>query len=274
MQQIKGLFQSQPDDSPFTTPATEAEADSIPNPEGEPMGPQPIYLPLKSENSLVLVLGLLGIGLLISILANFLLLLNNRSLAQRDSIYVQQRDGTTRPAAEFDITHREAAVIKNTAVRWMQLTFEWDNQIPGSNAEDPGYSIAGTTQTIPTEVYLASYLMDKGFRQEFLRLMGTEKISPGVLQGRVKSSVIFFEVSVPRLVGVWLCDVDIVATLVERDRNQEVAEIPMNRTLTLKAIPPIEPVFDDLEPLAWRRQMYDLLANGLVIVKVEPLEVD
>jgi hypothetical protein len=62
MQQIKGLFQSQPDDSPFTTPATEAEADSIPNPEGEPMGPQPIYLPLKSENSLVLVLGLLGIG--------------------------------------------------------------------------------------------------------------------------------------------------------------------------------------------------------------------
>jgi hypothetical protein len=75
-------------------------------------------------------------------------------------------------------------------------------------------------------------------------------------------------------VGEGLWEVDIVATRVERDRNQEVAEIPMNRTLTLKAIPPVEPVFDDLEPLAWRRQMYDLLANGLVIVKVEPLEVD
>jgi hypothetical protein len=51
----------------------------------------------------------------------------------------------------------------------------------------------------------------------------TEKISPGVLQGRIKSSVRFFAVSDPRQVGEGLWEVDIVATRIERDRNQEVA---------------------------------------------------
>jgi hypothetical protein len=55
-------------------------------------------------------------------------------------------------AAAFDVTHREAEVIKNNAVRWIQLTFEWGNQIPGSNAENQGYTFEGTTQKVPTEV--------------------------------------------------------------------------------------------------------------------------
>lgn len=272
MQQLKGLFEQTPDDTPFTT-AQDRTEDAAINGADAPAADPTVYLPIKSENSLIIVMGILGIALLVSLVANLLLLFNNRALAQRESIYVQQADGTTAEAAAFDSTHREAEVIKNTAVRWMQLTFEWDNQIPGSEAEDQGYAIEGTTQTIPTEVYLASYLMDTGFRQEFLRLMGTEKISPGVMQGRIKSSVRFFAISDPRQVGEALWEVDIVATRIERDRNQEVAEVPMNRTITLEAVPPVEPVFDDLEPLAWRQQMYDLLANGLVIVKVEPLEV-
>lgn len=273
MQQLKGLFQQTPDDTPFTTAQDKTEEAAINNSDAPASDPT-VYLPIKSENSLIIVMGILGIALLVSLVANLLLLFNNRALAQRKSIYVQQANGTTAEAAAFDITHREAEVIKNTAVRWMQLSFEWDNQIPGSEAEDQGYAIEGTTQNVPTEVYLASYLMDPGFRQEFLRLMGTEKISPGVMQGRIKSSVRFFAISDPRQVGEALWEVDIVATRIERDRNQEVTEVPMNRTITLEAVPPVEPVFDDLEPLAWRQQMYDLLANGLVIVKVEPLEVD
>lgn len=232
-----------------------------------------VYLPIQNENSLILVMGILGIGLLVSGFANVFLLFNNRAIAQRESIYVQQVDGTTTQAAEFDVLHREADVIKNTAVRWMQMTFEWDNKIPGSNAEDPGYEIEGTTQAIPTEVYLASYLMEEGFRQEFLRIMGEERISPGVMLGRDRSVMRFFAVSDPRQVGEGLWEIDIVATRIERDRNQEVAEIAMNRTITMKAIPPIEPVFDELEPLAWRREVYTLLANGLLITKVEPLEI-
>jgi hypothetical protein len=273
MQQLKGFFHSQPEDDQFTT-AQAGAAETTRNDAEAEGSEQPVYLPIKSENSLIILMGILGVGLLVSLFANVFLLFNNRALAQRESIYVQQPDGTTAKAAAFDVTHREAEVIKNTAVRWMQLTFEWDNQIPGSNAEDQGYTVEGTTQKVPTEVYLASYLMDTGFRQEFLRLMGTEKISPGVLQGRIKSSVRFFAISDPRQVGEGLWEVDIVATRIERDRNREVAEVPMNRTITLKAIPPVEPVFEELEPLAWRQQMYDLLANGLVIVKVEPLEVD
>jgi hypothetical protein len=232
-----------------------------------------VYLPIRSENSLIVVMGILGVGLLVSLFANVFQLFNNRAIAQRESVYVQQVDGTTAKASEFDVLHREANVIKNTAVRWMQMSFEWDNKIPGSDAEDPGYAIEGTTQTIPTEVYLASYLMEEGFRQEFLRLMGEEQISSGVMLGREMSVVRFFAVSDPRQVGEGLWEVDIVATRIERDRNQETNEIPMNRTITLKAIPPIEPVFDELEPLAWRREVYSLLGNGLVITKVAPLEI-
>ncbi|NEQ29556.1 MAG: hypothetical protein F6K04_00935 [Leptolyngbya sp. SIO4C5] len=233
-----------------------------------------VLLPIKSENSLIVVMGLLGVGLLVSAFCNAFLLFNNRALAQRESIYVQQPDGYTAEAAEFDVLHREADIIKNTAVRWMQMSFEWDNKIPGSNAEDPGYAIEGTTRTIPTEVYLASYLMEPGFRQEFLRLMSEEIVPTGAMLGRDKSVVRFFAVSSPRQVGEAIWEVDIVATRIERDRRNETAEVPMNRTITLKAIPPVEPVFDEEEPLAWRREVYQLMSNGLTITKVEPLEVD
>lgn len=204
-----------------------------------------VYLPIKSENSLIIILGILGMALLVSLFGNIFQLFNNRALAQRESVYVQQADGTTVKASEFDVFHREADVIKQTAVRWMQMTFEWDNLIPGSNAEDPGYEIEGTTRSIPTEVYLASYLMQDGFRQEFLRILGEQKIPTGVMLGRDKSVVRFFAISDPRQVGEGLWEVDIVATRIERDRNQETNEVPMNRTITLQAIPPIEPVFAD-----------------------------
>lgn len=276
IQQIKSLFDQNTDDSQFTTSSADTEAPTQRERNGanDDNHQKPVYLPIKSENSLIILMGILGMGLLVSLFANLFLLFNNRALAQRESIYVQQTDGTTVKADEFDVNYREADVIKNTAVRWMQMSFEWDNQIPGSNAEDPGYAIEGTTQSVPTEVYLASYLMDTGFRQEFLSLMGQDLISPGVLQGSDKSSVRFFAVSDPRQVGEGLWEVDIVATRIERDRRQETAEVPMNRTITLKAIPPIEPLFDDLEPQAWRQKMYDLLSNGLIITKVEPLETE
>jgi hypothetical protein len=260
------------DDSEFST-ATAGAPEQASQSSDDGSGDQRVYLPIRSENSLIVIMGILGVGLLVSLFANVFQLFNNRAIAQRESVYVQQVDGTTAKASEFDVLHREANVIKNTAVRWMQMSFEWDNKIPGSDAEDPGYAIEGTTQTIPTEVYLASYLMEEGFRQEFLRLMGEEKISSGVMLGREMSVVRFFAISDPRQVGEGLWEVDIVATRIERDRNQETNEIPMNRTITLKAIPPIEPVFDELEPLAWRREVYSLLGNGLVITKVAPLEI-
>lgn len=242
--------------------------------EASPAESPKVYLPIQSENSLIIILGVLGVGLLVSIFANLFLLFNNRALAQRESIYVQQVNGETMAASEFDVTHREAAVIKNTAVQWMQLSFEWDNQIPGSKAEDQGYQLKDSTRTIPTEVYLASYLMEEGFRQEFLKLLAKQKIDPGVMQGEVKTAVRFFAVSDPRQVGEGTWQVDIVASRIERNRRQETAEVPMNRTITLKAIPPIDPVFEELEPSAWRQKLYQLLNNGLLITKVEPLEVD
>ena len=267
---IPGLGSSQQeDDSQFTA---DGEASSTPDNSAN-AGQGQVYLPIKSENSLILVIGGLALVTLLSVLGNLLLLFNNRSLANRRSTYVQQSDGTTFKASEFDRTYREPEVIRNTAVRWMQMSFEWDNQIPGSGREDTGYAIQGSTQEIPTEVYLASYLMEPGFRTEFLRLM-SDRIGPDVMNGSKKTVLRVFSVSNPRRVGEALWEVDIVATRIERDDRQETAEVNMNRTITLKAIPPIEPLFEGIEPSAWRQKTYSLLSNGLVITRVEPLETN
>lgn len=269
---IPGLGSNNDEEDDQFTAAKERSPDKSSDSGSSSPGDQ-VYLPIKSENSLILLLGGLAAVLLLSVLGNLLLLFNNRSLATRGSTYVQQNDGTTFQASEFDERYREPEVIKNTAVRWLQMAFEWDNQIPGTGREDVGYAIEGSTQEIPTEVYLASYLMDEGFRTEFLRLM-SDRIGPAVMNGSKKTVVRIFSVSDPRAVGEALWEVDIVATRIERDERQETAEVEMNRTITLKAIPPIEPLFENLEPSAWRQKTYELLSNGLIITKVEPLETN
>lgn len=269
---IPGLGSNDDEDKQFTANGKKQSPDESTDSKGDRSGDQ-VYLPIKSENSLVLIIGGLAAIVLLSVLGNLLLLLNNRSLATRGSTYVQQSDGTTFKASQFDESYREPEVIKNTAVRWMQMAFEWDNQIPGSGREDVGYGIEGSTQEIPTEVYLASYLMDEGFRTEFIRLM-SDRIGPDVMNGSKKTVVRIFSVSDPRAVGEALWEVDIVATRIERDERRETAEVPMNRTITLKATPPIEPLFENLEPSAWRQKTYELLSNGLIITKVEPLETN
>ncbi|HEY9817272.1 MAG TPA: hypothetical protein V6D20_15945, partial [Candidatus Obscuribacterales bacterium] len=82
MQQLKGLFQQTPDDTPFTT-AQDRTEDAAINGADAPAADPTVYLPIKSENSLIIVMGILGMALLVSLVANLLLLFNNRALAQR-----------------------------------------------------------------------------------------------------------------------------------------------------------------------------------------------
>lgn len=69
---------------------------------------------LKDENKLVLALISLGVGLILLVLLMFFLVANNRILATKGKVYVQMPDGSTKEAQEFDESHRENEVIKNT----------------------------------------------------------------------------------------------------------------------------------------------------------------
>ena len=229
------------------------------------------HIPIRKESSVIVVLSGLVLALAVSALCNLVLIANNRSLAVKKSVYVQQPDGYTGIAQEFDQTHREAEVIKKTATTWMQLSFEWDSQVPGADYTDKGIKVG--KQIVPTKAYLASFLMEPGFREEFLTLLGRDIVPQTVFSGSHQSIVRFYSVSEPRQVATAKWEVDIVATRVDRNANGEIAEIPLNRTITLKAIPPIEPTLGEEEPLAWRRKVYSLSTNGLTITEVIPLKI-
>ena len=234
--------------------------------------PQPkTYLPIQNENTIILAILGLSVALALSLFGNLLLLFNNRALAVKDKTFVQLQGGYTIPVEEFDQHYREADVIRRTAATWMQLTFEWDNHIPDSDLKDKGYKVYG--ETVPTKAYLASYLMADGFRKEFLKLLGSTVVPAQVYSGQLQSVLRFYSISNPRQVAEGRWQVDIVATRIERGVGQEVREIPINRRITLQASVPIQPALGESEPVAWRRHVYELLNNGLIITDVIPLDL-
>ncbi len=224
-----------------------------------------------NENRVLILLLILSGSLLISLLAIVVLLFNNRALAERENTYVQMNDGFTKEIREFNVSHREASTIKQTVSTWVQLTFEWDNRIPGSSATDKGFEI--NEETIPTKSYLASYIMQEGFRQQFLTQLGSEVVPPDVFTGQRRSTVRIYDISNPRQVGEGTWEIDVVSSRIETVGGREDREVEFNRTFTVEAIPPIESALKEQESSAWRKQVYDLTTNGLIITQIEPLDV-
>jgi hypothetical protein len=233
--------------------------------------PQQKGFPMQAESQALAVLGFIVGALLLSLLGNLILLLNNRALTQRGSVYVQQPDGFTEKAQEFDELHRQNETLKRTVATWIQLTFEWDNRIPNSNAVDEGMELAGVT--VPTKAYLASIVMEDGFRREFLRTLGRDVVPVDVYTGSRRSLVRFYSISTPRQIADGRWEVDVVSTRIELLNGVEEREVDFNRTFTLQAIPPIEPALED-EPDAFRREAYALLNNGLLITEIRPLDIN
>jgi hypothetical protein len=229
----------------------------------------------QGESKLMATFFGMAIALGVGSLVVMLLVANNRALATRGKVLVQMTDGTTQIAQEYDVSYRRPEVIKETAVRWMQLSYEWDNRIPGNDkATDTGISVGGSANDrVPTKVYLASYLIQPGFRQEFLKLMATERIPQDVMSGRRKSMVRFYSVSDPRQVAKNRWEVDIVASRIERSATQDLGETKINRTITLQAVPPVQPLFKKDDPELWRTTLFELSKNGLMITEVKPLNL-
>jgi hypothetical protein len=219
------------------------------------------------QNKIVISLMILAGTSILSAIVIFILVLNNRALSLKEKIYVQQTDGTTQIAQEFERYHREAKQIRETLLDWLSFTFEWDNRIPGSKETDPGYPITNSTK-VTSKAYAASYLLAPGFRQAFLKDLA--KIIPeGVFSGRVNSHVIVQFISEPREINTnpGKYQIDVIATRVDTYEGRE-QQVYIRKTFTLQAIEPYKLALKKQEPSAFRQQIALLLRNGLMITNI------
>ncbi|WP_036486850.1 hypothetical protein [Myxosarcina sp. GI1] len=224
---------------------------------------------VKDRNKVVLILGILSSSLIVSILLSLFLAFNNFLLANKEKIYVEQIDGTTSTAIEKDRDFRTDEVIIKTVTDWLYLTWEWDTRIPGTESLDTGVAIESNRNNlkVPTKVYLGSYLLEIGFRQEFLKTM-SEVIPRSVFSGATTSNLTIYDISQP-IIRKNSYQVKVIATRTELTSSGEKLQTKFNKTIVLEPIEPYRLILEDREPSAFRKQLEQLLKNGLIITNIE-----
>lgn len=236
--------------------------------------PKKALIKSNEKNRVVLIFIILSLGLLTSALINFILAINNFSLAREKKIYVEQLDGTTLTATEEDHNFRDNKVISETVINWLYLNWEWDARIPNSDELDRGINLKDKIDTnksmrkIPTRTYMASYLLESGFRQEFLKKM-SEIIPPSVLSGHTTSNLKIYHVGQPQRLTEDTYQIQVIATRIDLASTGELAQTDFNRTYVLKTISPYRLVLGEDEPSAFRKQLNQLLKNGLIITSIK-----
>jgi hypothetical protein len=244
----------------------------MPSSRGDRLKHQLKFIPIRNESTMVLILLGLAASLFFMTLIALIMAFSNQSLAKRGKVYVQMENGKTEIAQEFDVRHRDPKVIQSTVTTWIQLTYEWDNRIPGSESVDKGVKVDRQI-VVPTKAYLGSYLLEDGFRSAFLEQLGGTIIPKAVSSSNLRSIVRFYSIGTPTQVSESRWEIDIVSTRIESSPTQMLREVPMNWTITLQAIPYVPPTFGKDEPLVWRQKIYELLSNGLIITDIVPLRV-
>lgn len=226
---------------------------------------------VKDTNKVVVVFALLAISLISSSFSSLILANSNRYLANKHRIYVEQSDGTIEVASEQDPNYRSDAVIKETITNWLYLTWEWDARIPGSKQLDRGVSLKNEPNSVrvPSKVYVASYLIETGFRQEFLKGM-SQLIPENLYRGDLTSNLVIYDLDDPvRNDDTNTYEVKVIATRKELSNNNEKAEIKFNKIFVLKPIEPYHLVLEESEPSAFRKQLNQLMKNGLLITEIK-----
>lgn len=227
---------------------------------------------LKDENKLVLALVGLASGLILLVFVMLFLVANNRVLATREKVYIQMPDGTTKEAQEFDASHRENIVLQKTVIDFIKLTNEWDNKIPGSDKVDrEGTRIEKGNEVVPTKAYIASFLIEDGFRTEFLK-QWSQIVPNDVYSGGRISLVRIYSISTPRQISETRWEVDTVVSRIEKGTGNvgDRREVAFNRTYTLQAIVPSKLALGEDESVVFRRHVHELLKNGVMITKITP----
>jgi hypothetical protein len=226
---------------------------------------------VKDTNKVVRIFSLLAGSLLTSSLIVLILVITNYSLSKKEKIYVEQHNGSTQIAEEKDYDYRSTEAIKNTLTNWLYLTWEWDNRIPHSEKFDEGVNLENESSNVrvPSKVYAASYLIENGFRQEFLKGM-SELIPKSVYTGSLTSNLIIYRIGDP-IRNKNQYEVEVVATRIDISESGEEGETEFNKVFTFKTIEPYHLALSDDEPSAFRKQLNKLLENGLIIQEIRDL---
>jgi len=220
-----------------------------------------------SKNLLALCfLALTGFNALILIFILFVYFRIN-ILAARKTTFVQLVNGETLVVSERDRYWRYPSVIQNTVRTWTELTFNWDNKIPGTNETDTGVRVGKGGKRIPTSTYFASLLLEPEFAKAALSEIA-ELVPSSVFSGKLRSTVMISYLSEPREIrqGEW--EVDMIATRLLVDRTLGTDErIPFNRTLRLKVVE-IQKSPLGQNASAFEQKVYEIRSAGLEITRI------
>ncbi|MBD2772530.1 hypothetical protein [Iningainema tapete] len=188
------------------------------------------------------------------------------TLAAKKTTFVQLVNGETLVVSERERYWRYPSVIQNTVRTWTELTFNWDNKIPGTNETDNGVRV-GSRKKIPTSAYFASLLLEPKFAKAALSEIA-ELVPSIVFSGKLRSTVIISYLSEPREIrqGEW--EVDMIATRLLVDRTSGTDErIPFNRTFRLKAVE-IQKSPLGQKASAFEQKVYEIRSAGLEITRI------
>ena len=241
-------------------------------PKTETLNHQPSLIETKETNKVILIFFFLTITLITSVIVNLGLTFLTWKLATKEKIYVAHQ-GEMEIAAEKDPNFRSNQMIQETVINWLYLMWEWDAKIPGNPNLDPGIRVKGNNSfhqfKVPTRVYTASYLLEIGFREKFLKKI-SEIIPSNYYQGGMTSNLKIYHLGNSQRIDDGLYKIDVVMTRTDVALGSEISETKINRTIYLKSILPYRLLLQKNEPSAFRKELQSLLKNGLIIYKIEP----
>lgn len=225
----------------------------------------------KDGNKVIVIFFLLTTSLLISALANIGLVYLSLNLGTREKIFVT-RQGEIEIAQEKDPHFRSDKLIEETVSNWLHLTYEWDSSVPGSLTKDPGVQLVGDDNRyfrIPTKSYIASYLLEVGFRKQYLERL-SKSIPSAFYSGKIESNLKIYFIGNTERIDDNLYKVDVIFTRTDLEENVELQETQVSQTIYLQATKPYRLILKDKDPSIYRKQLNLLLKNGLIIYKVSP----
>ena len=225
----------------------------------------------KDSKKVIFTYIILSLALLTSIVGNFTLGFLSLQLSTKEKIFVTRKD-EIEIAEEKEPNFRSDSIIQATISDFLHLTHEWDSSIPNSNIEDPGVQLQGEDGyfRVPTKVYAASYLLEVGFRKQFLAKI-SQDIDPLFYQGRFSSDLKVYHIGKPERFKDNLYRVRVILTRTEKNNEVEVQEVKIEQIIYLQATRPYNLILGDQEPSNFRKQLNHLLRNGLIIYKITPV---
>lgn len=225
----------------------------------------------KDTNKVIVIFFILGISLLTSTIINLGFVYLSLQLGTREKIFVT-RQGETEIAEEKDPHYRTDKAIKETVSNFLYLTYEWNSKISNSSNKDPGVQIKGDSHKyfkVPTKTYISSYLLEVGFRKQFLEEI-SKSIPSAFYQGNFSSTVKIYFIGNTERIDKNLYRVRVIMTRTDVEENAERDEKQINRIIYLQATEPYRLVLGNQEPSMFKKQLNQLLKNGLIIYKISP----